>query len=155
MELIQKYTRTYIEFLTAQNNLMRFIGTPNGFRDVYLGYLKKGYKSLDAYQLTANMYKMLFGFNRFESHEIFLKSYKSDDFHCGTKNVLAVQLMERDYLLAWFKSKGFDTWTSFSALVMHYYPGTVKSELLSLWKLQHVYPDVLKNVGYVKQIIGD
>jgi hypothetical protein len=38
---------------------------------------------------------------------------------------------------------------------MHYYPGTVKSELLSLWKLQHVYPDVLKNVGYVKQIIGD
>jgi hypothetical protein len=155
MELIQKYTRTYIEFLTAQNNLMRFIATHNGFRDVYLDYLKKGYKSLEAYQLTENMYLILFGFNRFESYEIFLKIYKSDEFYCGTKNVLSVQLMERDYLLAWFKSKGFDTWTSFSALVMHYYPGTVKSELLSLWKLQHVYPDVLKNVGYVKQIIGD
>ena len=155
MELIQKYTRTYIEFLTAQNNLMRFIGTPNGFRGVYLEYLKKGYKSLEAYRLTENMYLILFGFNRFESHDIFLKSYNGNDLNFRTENVLSVQLMERDYLLAWFKSKGFDTWTSFSALVMHYYPSTVKSELLSLWKLQHVYSDVLKNVGYVKQIIGD
>jgi hypothetical protein len=155
MELIQKYTQTYIKFLTAQNNLMRFIGNPNGFRDVYLDYLKKGYKSLDAYELTENMYKMLFGSGRFETYLDFLKRYNGNDLNFTTQNVLAVQLMERDYLLAWFKSKGFDTWTSFSALIMHYYPGTVKSELLSLWKLQHVYPDVLKNVGYVKQIIGD
>jgi hypothetical protein len=28
---------------------------------------------------------------------------------------------ERDYLLAWFKYKGFDTWTSFKALILHYY----------------------------------
>jgi len=67
----------------------------------------------------------------------------------------ALQILEREYLLSWFKSKGFNTWTSFKALVMHYYPLTVESFLYEFWQSKSFDAETQKNVGYVKQIIGE
>lgn len=63
-------------------------------------------------------------------------------------------VLEREFLIAWFKQCGFDTWTSFKAIVLHHFPDITEKKLLDFWQNIDIDSHVLIRVNHVKQILG-
>jgi len=134
-----------------------------GFYKFYFANLQFYSNQETCFKYCNQYFKNLFGYDRYDDFSQFRGEIHGLPIRLKSQQVQvkvseqssSIEIMERDYLLAWFKSKGFNSWTSFKALVMHYYPLTLENQLYSFWKSESIVPEVMKNVGYVKQIIGE
>jgi len=140
-----------IKLLELQNEMMRILSTSKGFDVFYASAVFQFETKIEAFDYCNQFYKGMFGDFRYSNYQEFIK--RNSSASCSEPS--SVEIMEREYLLAWFKGKGFNTWTSFKALVTHYYPLTVESFLYEFWQNKPVDAETQKNVGYVKQIIGE
>jgi hypothetical protein len=102
-------------------------------------------------------FKDQFGYYRYNSFDSF--SGNAGVENKAVANVLEkptnlLQCLEREFLLSWFRQCGFDTWTSFKAIVLHSYPEVTEVKLLEFWKNTAIDAKVLIRVNHVKQILG-
>jgi len=65
-----------------------------------------------------------------------------------------LDILEREFLMAWFQHNGFDSWESFKAIVIYYYSEVTEKKLREFYSNTTIDSEVLLKVGYVKQIIG-
>lgn len=140
-----------IKSLEKEVLILRLIGSPKGFYNFYNCSRWEFKSGKDCFEYCNQYYNKVFGRFLYSDYEEF---QKDNQLKPAVKNN-SIQVIEREYLLAWFKSKGFNTWASFKALVMHYYPLTVESFLYEFWQSKSFDSETQKNVGYVKQIIGE
>jgi hypothetical protein len=147
-------------------NIVGEIQSAFGFYKFYFANLQFYSKQETCFQYCNQYFKNQFGYDRYDSWEEFRGEIGFRPMKPKlVKNIIPVidsvsatspiEIMEREFLISWFKHKGFDTWTSFKALVMHYYPALAERDVLNFWKGDTVVSDVLKCVSYVKQIIGE
>ncbi|MGQ7945044.1 hypothetical protein [Flavobacterium sp. WC2509] len=146
-------TLNHIKFLESQNKLMIKLATPKGFYELYNIELQK-YGSPDlAFRICNVEYRRLFDTYRYDSFESFLVDIKKN-LSVSQLKMSPKDVLEREFLLAWFKQCGFDTWTSFKAVVLHYFPEVTEVKLLAFWQNTAIEAQVLIRVNHVKQILG-
>jgi hypothetical protein len=98
-------------------------------------------------------FKAQFGYYRYDSYEAF-KGGKNKVISFSSEPKNPLQSLEREFLIAWFKQCGFDTWTSFKAIVLHHFPEVTEIKLLEFWQNTAIDAHVLIRVNHVKQILG-
>lgn len=150
---ITEHTLNYIKFLESETKLMRKLSTVKGFYELYNENLQRHGSPDLALMLCNNEYKQRWGKNRYNSFESFLEDIDS----CLTisqQKMSPKDVLEREFLIAHFKMCGFDTWTSFKAVVLHYYPEITEVKLLEFWQNTAIEANVLICVNRVKQILG-
>lgn len=140
-----------IKMIESQNAIMKMISTRKGFNAFYDSSMWQFKTPVACFNYCNSCFFDLFGSLKYESFEAFLQDNKKPVVSYATPS----DTKERDYLLAWFKYKGFDTWTSFKALILHYYPDINERDLLNFYKGIAIDSNTLKGVGYTKQIIGE
>lgn len=133
-----------INFLTKKVEMIKcFLG--NGFVLLYSELVEKGQNPKKAFDFCNNQYAVFCGNPKYKTFEAFLSanfsSKDSDKKH-------------RDYLLSYFKENGFDSWESFSPLILCYYPQVTAEKLLLFYEGKQLDKEVLKHVDFVRQIIG-
>lgn len=151
MSMYHELLAKTIKSLEQENLIMVLIGSPEGFYNFYNRSRWEFKNGKDCFDYCNQYYKGVFGRFLYSDFEEFQKENQLKQVPKNT----SIEILERKYLLTWFKSKGFNTWTSFKALVMHYYPATAESVLYDFWQNKTVDAETQKNVGYVKQIIGE
>ena len=150
---LTEHTVVYIKFLEAENKLMKRLSTLRGFYEIYNEELHRhGSPDLAFSECNIN-YRRLFGQYCYKSFESFLTDVKTNLTLAQIK-ISPKEALEREFLLAWFKECGFDTWTSFKAIVRHHYPEVTEVKLLEFWQNTAIDPLVLLRVNYTKQILG-
>lgn len=145
---IDTFLKTEIDCITAKVNIMSQMNTANGFYQMYQSILSSSNDAESAFSYVNGQYKLLFGCYRYENFAAFQKSFGK------APASRTVKMYGPEYLKAWFVIKGFDHWISFKALVSHYYPETSEAMLYQFWVGAHFDDKIIKNVNYVKQIIG-
>lgn len=145
MDLYKDYITKEIEFLTVKNKLMKDLRSENGFMNLYSEILKQVPDSEKCFAICNIIYNQLFRKNCYD---------KFSDFNIRYKNIDTLNILEREFLMAWFKHNGFDTWESFKAIVIYYYSEVTEVKLREFYSNAAIDSDVLLKVGYVKQIIG-
>ena len=150
MSANHNYLANKIQFIEAENAVMRSMSTTKKFFDFYVLKLASFKNEESCFKYCNDFYHSLFGCYRYESFEHFKKltTYKT------LQSLSAVDRLEYQFLMALFKSKGFDTWVSFKALVLHYYPEITEKRLLQFYSGEAIDAEVLKKVEWVRQIIG-
>ncbi|MCG9792512.1 hypothetical protein [Flavobacterium algicola] len=141
-------------------NVVGEIQSAFGFYKFYFANLHFYAKREDCFKYCNLYFREQFGYNRYDSWEEFFgvigvrpMNRKAVKITTPIVDCLSVEKMERNFLIALFKQKGFDTWTSFKAIVMHYYQAD-ETKLMAIWKGGLIDPETLKYVDYVRQIIG-
>jgi len=150
---ISEYTLNYIEFLKSQNKLMIKLSTPKGFYELYNEDLQRHGSPDLAFRVCNVEYWNIWGEFRYDSFESFLSDVKKN-LTISQQKMSPKDVLEREFLLAWFKTCGFDTWTSFKAIVLHYFPEVTEVKLLAFWQNTAIDKQVLIRVNHVKQILG-
>jgi hypothetical protein len=150
---LTEHTIAYIKFLEAENKLMIKLASTRGFYELYNQELyKHGSPELAWYECNAKYYK-IFGYYRYDSFESFLLVIK-EKLTPAQQKMSPKEVLEREFLITWFKQCGFDTWTSFKAIVRHHYPEVTEVKLLEFWQNTAIDPIVLIRVNHTKQILG-
>lgn len=139
-----KYLDVKIAYLTEKDEMIKlFLGS--GFVRLYSELVEKGQNPKKAFDFCNNQYAVFCGNPKYKTFEAFLSanfsSKDSDKKH-------------RDYLLSYFKENGFDSWESFSPLILCYYPQVTAEKLLLFYEGKQLDKEVLKHVDFVRQIIG-
>lgn len=101
-------------------------------------------------------FKAQFGYYRYDSYESFKGGRDKVIVFSPVSHqkILSKDELEREFLLSWFKACGFDTWTSFKAIVLHHFPEVTEVKLLAFWQNTAIEQQVLIRVNHVKQILG-
>lgn len=150
---LTEHTLNYIKFLESQNKLMIKLSTLKGFYELYNEDLQRhGCPDL-AFYICNVEYRQLWGKYRYDCFESFLADVKKN-LTISQQKMSPKDVLEREFLLAWFKQCGFDTWTSFKAVVLHYFPEVTEVKLLAFWQNTAIEAQVLIRVNHVKQILG-
>lgn len=149
MVSLKEYHAKEIEFLETQNSAMRSMSTTKKFFDFYFLNLKNFRNQESCFKYCNEFYHSLFGGYRYESFEQF-KNLSATRF----QSLSHQDKLEYQFLMALFKNKGFDTWVSFKALVLHYYPEITEKRLSQFYHNEAIDAEVLKKVEWVRQIIG-
>jgi hypothetical protein len=150
MVSIEQYQAKEIEFLKAQNAIMDSISTSEKFFNFYFFNLKNFRNQESCFTYCNELYRNHFGSYRYESFEQFKNLPEYNEKQSSSK----VDKLEYQFLMALFKNKGFDTWISFKALVLHYYPEITEKRLSQFYHNEAIDAEVLKKVEWVRQIIG-
>jgi hypothetical protein len=136
----------YIKVLELENIAMRRLASEQGFIDLVNDHIKFCGSEESAFNYVNAWYKRLL---------IYDSRYPSFKSYIETKKLTnPLQSLEREFLLSWFRQCGFDTWTSFKAIVLHHYPEVTEKKLLEFWKNTAIDTNVLIRVNHVKQILG-
>lgn len=141
-----------MQCLELENTIMSIIGRSNGFYAFYSSSLFKFKNKKEAFDYCNHYYKEMFGTYRYTDFEDFQKHHQINKVSSVVDNPL--EILEREYLLSWFKNQGFNTFTSFKAVILHFYPVISESTLYEFWQSKSLDAETQKYVGYVKQIIG-
>lgn len=150
---LTEYTLSYIEFLKSQNKLMIKLSTPKGFYELYNEDLQRHGSPDLAFCICNLEYRKIWGEYRYDSFESFLVDMKKN-LTVSQLKISPKSVLEREFLIAWFKQCGFDTWTSFKAIVLHHFPEVTEKKLLEFWQNIAIDAHVLIRVNHVKQILG-
>lgn len=143
-KMLDEYTVKQVDFLQVKVDLMKLF-SEDGFEIYYSELVKSGNDSVLAYGLCDHHFKLFFGFSKYGSYEVFVKrNFANKD---SDKKL-------RAYLMSYFKEKGFDSWASFSPLIMCYFPQVTAEKLHLFYIGKQLDKEVLKYVDYVRQIIG-
>lgn len=151
---IDVFYKTEIDCITAKVNIMSQLSEPNGFYQMYQSVSSSFNDCQAAFNYVNGQYKLLFGCYRYQSFASFEKRFEALASSRTYAASRTVTMYGPEYLKAWFVIKGFDHWISFKALVSHYYPETSEAMLYQFWVGAHFDDKIIKNVNYVKQIIG-
>lgn len=152
--LLTEHTLNYIKFLESGNKLMEKFQTTKGFYEVYNEELQRHELPDVAFASCNCAHKELFGYYRFNnSFDGFLKVI-DNRLSLSQQKMSPKDVLEREFLIAWFKQCGFDTWTSFKAIVLHHFPEVTEIKLLEFWQNTAIEKQVLIRIGHVKQILG-
>lgn len=145
MKLYEQYLAKEIEFLKAQNEIMKKLSTKRGFLDLYNEILED-FPSAESCFEACNI--ICIGLFRMPKYSSF------GEFNAQHGNLNSLDALARTYLLAWFKECGFDNWEALKAIVLHYYPEVTESKLKDFWDCKAIDREVLTKLEWVKQIIG-
>jgi hypothetical protein len=152
--LLTEHTLNYIKFLESGNKLMEKFQTTKGFYEVYNDDLCHHELPELAFKSCNYAHFRLFGYYRFNnSFDDFLKVI-DNRLTISQQKMSPKEVLEREFLIAWFKQCGFDTWTSFKAIVLHHFPEVTEIKLLEFWQNTAIDAHVLIRVNHVKQILG-
>lgn len=150
MSMYHELLAMKIKTLEQANIIIRLIGNPKGFYNLYSCSLWKFKTKKECFEYCNQYYKDFFGSFLYSDFEEFQKENQLKPEVPQT----AHEILEREYLISWFKSKGFNSFTAFKAIVLHYYPEIYEETLFVFWNYKSD-SEVAKYVNYVKQIIGE
>lgn len=143
--LLHRYEAAHLSFLKVKNKWMSYLAG-SGFLKLYIQKYEASRNPEGSFEYCNNQYMLVFGQLRYDDYEHFLKAnfLKTSDS----------DIMQRDYLLSFFKEVGFDSWESFSPLILHYYPQITVEKLYLFYQCRFLDKNTLKLVDFVRQIIG-
>jgi hypothetical protein len=148
MNTVNIILRNRIQILEQGNLILKILSTKNGFHGFYTSCLRDFKTDKERFDYCNQYFKEISGVYKYESFEEF------KGIQIPKTNHNNLESLERDYLISWFKSKGFNSFTAFKAIVLHYYPEIYEETLFVFWNYK-IDTEVAKYVNYVKQIIGE
>jgi hypothetical protein len=136
----------YIKVLELENMAMRRLASEKGFIDLVNDHIKICGSEESTFNYVDCWHRrLLLRDSPYSSFKSYVEAKKLTN---------PLQSLEREFLLSWFRQCGFDTWTSFKAIVLHHYPEVTEKKLLEFWKNTAIDTNVLIRVNHVKQILG-
>lgn len=141
---------SYQQLHVHQFNVVGEIQTAFGFFKFYFENLHRYPDKETCFDFCNAFFKQQYGYSRYPGYQVFRGGVDVPE----KKVYLSTEEKLRAYLMAYFKEKGFDSWASFSPLIMCYFPQVTAEKLHLFYIGKQLDKEVLKYVDYVRQIIG-
>jgi len=127
-----------------------------GFYEFYFENLKYYPDRKSTFDFCNAFFKNQYGFYRYRNWDAFFGMSNNGSEIAAFVPVREKTLGEkqRDYLLTYFKNKGFDSWVSFKPLILCHFPEVDPAVLLLFYNGKSLDKEVLKYVDFTRQIIG-
>lgn len=102
-----KFTNQTLAAAIVSTQVMKLISSKNGFYEFYLDLMLCSCDSKKAFETTNEIYNKFFKVFKYENYIDFYQQ------HAALQDKQCTLFIQRNFLMQFFKEKGFTTWESF------------------------------------------